>query len=480
LRWIMIISISPSLLEQGDLAVASVTIHNRTRRPWFIAVFTVLLLGAGAAAFTLTTRPPVVLTSAVGRGEIVGRVVATGPVQPAQDQDLTSRVSGILEVLDVKEGDRVTRGQVIASVTKRPFEGALAEAESRLSGQESGLAQLQRRTRQAGEQAALKLQAAQERLRLATAQLADRELAAGRAVTEAEYALSKLAFQAQRLPDSAEVKHDRAHAEEQVRAAKADLQRLASADHPARLQVALAEIDLQDARQALAASAVLPGEIAAAEAAVAAARIAVVRAAEDLRNTEITAPFEGAILQVHARQGSGVGPGTRLVTMAAVDKAVAMANVDEADIDQVAVGQAVNITTPSVASLVLPGVVTRILPRATKDTSNATVIQTEVEFKNEGGRLRPGMNADVEIAVARRANVVRAPLAVLRGKGSDRFVFVYAQGSVHRRAVTIGLRDSRWAEVLSGLQEGEQIVVGPERLLKTLQDGQTVQVEANR
>jgi RND family efflux transporter MFP subunit len=417
---------------------------------------------------------PTVLTSVVAQGEVVGRVVASGVVEASRKEDVTSRVAGVLEAFDLREGRQVQQGQVIARIARTPLEAALTDAQGRLLAQQSQLAQLERHAGLADTLAATRLEAAEQKLQLARSQLSDQELAVQRGVEEAAFGVTRAQLQLAKQPSSDQLTAEVGHATELMRNAQADLDRLGAADHPARLQVALAEADLKAAQVDIAATAVLPQELEAARGAAAAAARAVQKAQEDLDNANIRAPFTGVVVQVYAKQGAGVAPGTPLIALAALDTARIVANVDEADVGRMASGQKATVTSPAIPEMKFQGEVTVVRPRAVKDTSNATVVPAEVEFRNEGGRMREGMNADVEIDVERRPDALRIPLTALRGKGSDRYVFVEEGGLARKRAVTPGVRDPRWAEVLDGLKAGDRVVTGPESVLKGLEDGQAV------
>lgn len=449
---------------------------RRTRVVLAGAALAVLMIAGGGAWWAL--RSPVAVTAvAAARGDVVGRVVASGQVQPAREDDISTRVAGIIVEFDLKEGDRVKEGQVLARLQTTPLQAALADARSRLAAQQSLLAQAERKARLAGDQADVRLRAAQEKLTLAQSQLTDRETAAQRALAEAQNGLLQAQLQLKRLPSSELLQAQVDHAQNLLQSARDDLDRLAGPDHPARLQVALAQTDLDAARADAAAMGVLPEELQALRAAVDAADQAVRKAQEDLDSAVIKAPYDGTVLKVQVKKGAGVAAGAPLLTLATLDRAKVAANVDEADVDRVAPGQPATITSPAVDDLRVSGKVTRVMPRAGKDAANATVIQAEVEFKNEGLRLRQGMNADVSIETARRTGVLRLPRTAVRGTGQDRFVWVVENGRARQRSVTLGVRDPAWAEVTAGLEEGDRVITGPDSVVRSLRDGQPVEVK---
>jgi HlyD family secretion protein len=433
-----------------------------------------VLAGGGAYAVGGLGGAATVTVAAAAQGDVVSRVVASGLVEPSRQEDVSTRVAGVLEWFDLKEGQAVKQGQELGRMSRTPFETALADARGRLLAQQAQLAQMQRRDNLSGSVAAVQLDAAEQKLNLAKSQLTDREVGAQRGVSEAAFGIAQVKAQLVKSPVSELLLSQLDHAQETLKNAQTDLERLAAPDHPARLQIALAAADLKAAQVNIEASAVLPQDLIAQQGAVAAAAQAVTKAEEDLANTSVKAPFDGVVLQVYAKQGAGVAAGTPLITLAALDTAKVAATVDEADISRVAVGSAATVTSPSNPAWKFQGKVTAVAPRATKDTSNTTVVRTEVEFKNEGAVMRSGMNADVEIDVASRTGVLRVPLTALRGTGMEQFVFVLEGDHVRKLPVTAGVKDTAWTEITAGLKVGDQVVTAPESVLKSLQDGQAV------
>jgi len=200
----------------------------------------------------------------------------------------------------------------------------------------------------------------------------------------------------------------------------------------ANLNVAQAQLD--NAQMSLAradtlfkAQAITETEYEAARLANASATAGVVRARTDLRaarealgDTRLTAPVSGTIIDKAVELGTvissptrDVGGGTVIFTMANLDTVQLQAMVDETDIGQVRPGLPVTITVDAYPHRPFPGTVLKIEPRA-QVQQNVTMFPVLVNIANAGHLLKPGMNAEIEVRVGARHNVLAVPNAALR------------------------------------------------------------------
>jgi RND family efflux transporter MFP subunit len=94
------------------------------------------------------------------------------------------------------------------------------------------------------------------------------------------------------------------------------------------------------------------------------------------------------------------------------------------------------------------------------DTQTRTM-ETEIDFENKNGKLLPGMYTETELQLADRGNVLVVPLeAVMQNAGEAKVLVVNAQNAVEERKVKLGLQGKSRVEVLSGLLEGDRVIVG--------------------
>ncbi len=157
-----------------------------------------------------------------------------------------------------------------------------------------------------------------------------------------------------------------------------------------------------------------------AKAAVVRARVALENARIQLEDTDVRAPIDGTIIEKGVERGSviasatqNVGGGTALLKMADLDLVQVTSQVDETDIGKVEKGQRATVTVDAYPNRPFEGTVLKIEPQAVVN-QNITTFPVRIRIDNKGGLLRPGMNADIEIHVSERQDVLAVPNAALR------------------------------------------------------------------
>jgi HlyD family secretion protein len=186
-----------------------------------------------------------------------------------------------------------------------------------------------------------------------------------------------------------------------------------------------------------------------------------------LERTRLRAPFDGVIAEINGELGEFVTPSpVGIATPATVDLIDASclyisAPIDEVDAPAVSAGQKALITMDAFPDHKYPGVVTRVAPYVLDVEKQARTVEIEAEIENsDGEKLLPGYSADVEIVLETRKNVLRVPAQTIIG-GSR--VFVLEGNTLQERAIVIGIRSWEYAEVLSGLEAGEQVLLTVDR-----------------
>lgn len=221
-------------------------------------------------------------------------------------------------------------------------------------------------------------------------------------------------------------------------------------------------------------------QITAIEAQLEAARVAVASARLDLGYTRVTAPIDGTILSVVAQEGQTVNATQStptIVVLGDLDTMSIHAEISEADVVRVEPGQKVWFTilgdpdTPHAAILssISPAPDSIIDDQSLTGSVDSTTTSEAIYYNgifsvpNPDGRLRTYMTAEVHVVLDQAENVLTIPSAALGATGADgaRTVRVMgADGVVSPRQVEIGLDDKSTAEVLSGLTQGEKVVIG--------------------
>lgn len=185
-----------------------------------------------------------------------------------------------------------------------------------------------------------------------------------------------------------------------------------------------------------------------------------------LTKTKIVAPFDCTVLTRPVSVGQavsgsgGFNSGTEVMTIANLKDMVILAHINQADVTRVRPGESVDIEIDSVPGLKMKGVVERIAPQATVK-NNLKGFSARIALKDIDPRVRPGMTANIAIPVASAKDVLSIPLAAVFTEDGERFSYVKNGDSLERRPVQIGLTDYNFAEVTSGLSEGEIVSLVP-------------------
>lgn len=231
-----------------------------------------------------------------------------------------------------------------------------------------------------------------------------------------------------------------------------------------------AESDLRRKRVLRAAGGLTPSDLelaeraaAVAEQQVAGARASLSWAAAQLDYARIVAPIGGVVASVSTQEGETVAASFAAPTfLTLVDPArlEVWAYVDETDIGRIAMGQRARFTVDTYGEHEFDGRVTAVYPKA-EIRDNVVNYVTVVRFRPRRGYiLRPEMTTTVRIALATRENALAVPIRAVRRQDGRIFVLVTRGGAIERRWVTTGIRDATHWEIVDGLREGDELLVG--------------------
>jgi HlyD family secretion protein len=208
-----------------------------------------------------------------------------------------------------------------------------------------------------------------------------------------------------------------------------------------------------------------PSQIAVAEIGVEQSRINLQRSENNLQKATLAAPFGGVITAIYVNQGeqaSGI-----LVEMLDTHSLEVVLDVDEVDIGEIAVGQPTVITLESWPEMEIEGQVVSIAPRDTSSNSAIVSYQVYVSLGETELPVLVGMTANADLMIAKQEDVLRLPnvaINVDRDAGTYNVNRVTADAAgnqtIEEVEVTIGLRDGQYTQITSGLQEGDQVMVG--------------------
>jgi HlyD family secretion protein len=416
-----------------------------------------------------------VQTGKAQRQDLSSVVSASGEIKPKTYVNIGANAFGKITHLYVKEGDRVRKGQLLAQLenvqsaadvaaTKASLEASRTDAVAANANLNTAKADLER----------AKADAERARLDWSRAEGLYKE----QLISKAEYETRKATWQTSEA--------GLAQAEARVAQANAQL-------HSAERHVTQTDATLT-------------------------------RASDVLQKTVYAAPYAGVITNLPVREGETVvigiqnAPGSTLMTLADMSVITAEVKVDETDIVNVQLGQPAEVTIDAIPKKSFHAVVTEIgnnaIVRSTgvATSQSASASQEAKDFKvvvtlqNPPDDLRPGLSSTAKITTATRANALTIPIQALtirrgadidpaqaekgsvqaagpqkdlKAKKNDELqgVFVVRNKKAEFVPVETGIPGTTDIEVLRGLKEGDEIVTGSYKVLRTMKPGASVKID---
>jgi multidrug efflux pump subunit AcrA (membrane-fusion protein) len=393
----------PTDLATVDLAPARILPPQRSS--WRSRALIVAALAAGAGVALLAWSPRVVRVTAVQRGTAVDAIYASGTIEAINRVEIRSRIAGIIDTLPVKEGERVTHGQLVAHLEAPTLQIELDRGRAELDA-----------ARQRSQPSATALRAQEQMI---AAQLAT-------------------------------AREERQRAERLSHAGGVPAKDLESA----RLQVATLEQQLEMVRAQQRETEVLR-------------RADVVRSSSELagaqarsRDADVRSPIEGEVLRVLVDLGRLVQPNEPLVRIGDARHLHVEAVLDEEDVARVRLDMPCALRVSAFGARVLRGHVSDIAPEADREHHSFRIFVT---LDDPPAGLRPGMSTEVNVVAARHDKALLIPREAVR----DGFVWRLGPGDrLQRVRVETGIGDLDHVEVLTGLAEGDRVLIAPDDELR--------------
>ena len=417
----------------------------------------VLVIGLGAwawLAFRAKSAGPgetAPATAKVARGGIELCVEATGSVESNLDVDIKCKASGEIVTLPYDISDRVQR-----YVPGQNDQAALLVALNPIDEQRRVMrAQSQRDVAKARhDQAVQDLVITKENLRISTL-----ETAAGVLGAKAKNDLMQLTHNRQRDLFQRQVA-TQDEVDNSGTAAK-----IADADY----QISLARQEALKSQEMTIQLRQADVELAGAN--LASAEVDLADVQQRLTETKIYSPIDGVITgrnveigQIVASGTMNIGGGTTLMTVSDLSRIFVTASVDESDIGRLVetqkVGQEVVITADAYTGRRFQGTVVQITPRGVNQ-ANVVTFAVKIEILGEGKELLlPKMTANVTIKANSKTDALLIPYTAIHYDQDQPYAEVRMAGKNDRRALKLGLNDGVKAEVIEGVYEGEEVVLG--------------------
>ena len=395
-----------------NIRATPVTPPRRRRWPWLVAVVAI----AAVAVFAWQAlRGPQVDALPLSFAPLVRTLQFSARVASLSRVDVGSTVTGRVSQVLVNEGVQVRKGDVLVQLESDELRSALTQA---VASERQAQARLKglRSTGRSGARAAL----AQSD---ATLRAAESELARVRQLVAQGFFSASRLDEAQRAVDVARAQQSGSQAQSQ-----------AIADSGTEVMQAQAQL-------------------AASQAASAAAQAR-------LKQTAVLAPADARVLTRQVEPGQIVQPGKALMALALAGPTQLLAQVDERFLDQLQPGQSAMVVADAFAGQRFAAKVLSIAPSV--DAQRGAI---EVKFaldQQAPAFLREDMTLSVEVETGRRARALVLPLRALRTQASleSATVLVLDGGRAQQRQVRLGLRTLSAVEVLEGLSEGDEVLLG--------------------
>lgn len=222
----------------------------------------------------------------------------------------------------------------------------------------------------------------------------------------------------------------------------------------------------------------------AANAALLQGQASLAMAEDNLSKTIYRAPIAGLLSTVDIKPGETVIAGSTniigspLMTLADPSAILAELRVDEADIANVHLGQQAEIYAAAYPHQAIHGEVIQIATSARYlNQSQSLSFRVKVLLQPEDIALYPGMSCRAEIIIAQQEASLQVPIAAIQRSDGQSYVWVIADDQAVKRMVTLGMATDTAQEVTSGLQLGDQVIIGPARTMLRIQEGSRITAE---
>jgi HlyD family secretion protein len=436
---------------------------TRNKKIMIGAGVVVVLAGIGYANVAFKrTEGVTVSTESIQKRNLEAIVSASGKIQPKRFVNISADTTGRVTGLAVNEGDRVKRNQFLLQIDPRNLRSAVQRTEASLAAAKSQTEQL-----------TLSIESARTSLKLAQDNY------------NRQQQLWKGGLTTREALDRAETELKMRQADLRSQEQQIQTQRL-------RMQQEVAALDTDR---------------------------------YNLTKVRIESPIEGIVTRRNIEEGEMVvigtmnNAGTVLLTIADMSVIEAEVEVDETDIPSVKIGQTAKITIDAVTEKTFTGKVTEIgnspIQTTGQTARQATNFKVVVQLDTEIPEVRPGFTCTAEITTATRKDVISVPIQattvremvvddkgeIIRAPTTEpnrrrraggvqaselkpgqtrkelEGVFLVRDGKAVFAPVSTGIAGEKFFEVLSGLKEGDNVVVGPFSSVRELADGAPVKVE---
>jgi len=399
-----------------------VAASGKSKRLWiWLGVAAVVVVLAGGVALARLVKGATIdpnRLAKVTRGDVARSVVATGKIQPITQVEVKSKASGIVEKLFVDINNKVAKGQALAQLDQQEIQAQVEAQQAQLASAQANVTAYEANIEQD------KVNAAAPDLPMYKATL-DRNL---------------------------EMKKDGLVSQQALDDTNKEYLAAMTRRDSSRAQIGVDTAKLKQARAQVMQS-----------------QASLKQLEEQLSYTTITAPMDGVILSRDVEIGDAVSSilvlgstATLVMTEGDINQVYVQGKVDEADIAHVYMSQPARIKVESFRDRVFNGKVTKIAPLGV-EKDNVTTFEVRVSIDNPGGELKANMTANAEILLDEHKGVLTVPEnAVSYDNNKNASVQVpdkNQKDGTRKVPVQVGLSNGSATEIVSGLKEGDQVVL---------------------
>jgi HlyD family secretion protein len=449
---------------------------------WWIALIIVVIIGAGFFAYRVRAQSSSSATSNyqtanVQRGTLTSTISAAGTIRSKQSATINWQTSGIIGDVNVKLGDQVTAGQVLAALNTNVLPPDIINAQQSLVNAKQALADLLANDVNTGtaQQTLANDQKAYNTALADQAGLSAPTRAKQDAIQAAQAAYDIAYLNLQKVTRN--YKDTSGNPANSLQKAKA-LQKLAT--DQTTLDSATSTLNWDSTPATSQDKAIAAGNVAAAKAqldqaqyqwnqlqngptasSIAAAQDAVAAAQAAVNEAQLTAPFTGTVTDVNIMPGDTASAGLEAFTIDDLSSIYVDIQVAEVDINNLKVGQQATLTFDAVPNKTYDGKITQIGIVGTS-TQGVVNFPVTLQITNPDAEIKPGLTAAVNIIVAQHPDVLMVPNRAISLSGGQRSVDVLFEGQVINVPVTVGLTNTTMSEVTSSqLKEGDTVIINP-------------------
>ena len=439
-------------------------------------------------------------TVAVQRGDVTAQVSASGNVTLPAETQLSFNASGNVTEVDVKPGDKVKAGQVLAKVDPTQANQQLSSAQAALTTAQAQLAKLQQgQTPQQQALAGQQLKSAGDQLSAAKTSYSDAQANISADAQNLQAAVDAAnatlaSDQANQASNTAKIAQDQAAVTQAVNAQKSGALKDSQALHQASASLTSAQNSYNTTvdQQAVAAAPATPDQLASAQQSVTNAQNNLATAQKAVAGAVITAPSDATVLSVAGGVGTAVTAGSSsssssssaagssssssssssksstsgFIVLGDLTQLTVTAEFAETDAAKLKAGEQANVSINAVPGSAFTATVQSVDPTSTV-VSN--VVEYGVVLQFGAGQqgldaLKLGQTASVSVTTDSVTNVLYVPSSSIVTAGGQTTVTVVSGKTQTVTPVTVGVTGDSTTEIQSGLNEGDQVLLSPRSL----------------